>query len=222
MIALCSIATGVKYHKFIKPLIDSAKEFFPEHDFLLWTDSEDRFVENQFWVPDLGFPNATLWRHRTILFQKDLLLDYDYVFNMDIDMLFASKIEEKEICAYGITATLHPGFVGQAGSPEKNTISKAYLSGATRYFCGGFNGGIAREFVRMAREIEESTQADYQRGIMAVWHDESHLNRWLFDNPPALVLSPSFCYPEDYDGRYGWAPDQYPAKIICLDKRKNR
>ena len=47
--------------------------------------------------------------------------------------------------------------------------------------------------------MAEQIDADSTRGITAVWHDESHWNRYLVDHPPTLELSPSYCwYP---DGR---------------------
>lgn len=42
----------------------------------------------------------------------------------------------------------------------------------------------------MADWIDE----DAARGITAVWHDESHWNRYLIDREPSLILSPSYCW----------------------------
>jgi hypothetical protein len=37
---------------------------------------------------------------------------------------------------------------------------------------------------------------DEKKGIIALWHDESHLNRYILDKKYKLV-SPSYCYPEN-------------------------
>jgi histo-blood group ABO system transferase len=52
---------------------------------------------------------------------------------------------------------------------------------------------------------------DLEKGIIAVWHDESHWNRYCIDNTPTTILSPSYCYPE------GWNAN-YERKLLALDK----
>lgn len=226
-IALCAIATGKKYHKYAEPLIESAAKFFPPHEFILFSDREPQLLKTdqhlqQIPWPEMGFPRATLYRHRIYMDWMTNFSRFDYIFNIDIDMLMVAPIKEEEICAQGLTATLHPGFIGRRGSPETRSESRAYLPNADRYFCGGFSGGSYKEFLTMALNVSLDIIEDDRHGIRAIWNDESHLNRYLFDHPPALVLSPSFCYPEDYAGQYGWAPGTYEPKILCLDKRKER
>ena len=52
---------------------------------------------------------------------------------------------------------------------------------------------------------------DRRRDLVAVWHDESYLNRVYCDTPPSLMLSPSYCYPESMT-----LP--LPRKLVALDK----
>lgn len=236
-IAHLIIATGPKYHQYVNPLIESANKFFVPHDTILWTDgpfaSQSGFTVIR--QPYLGFPKETLHRYHTFLAQAELIRGYDMVFYSDVDMLFVAPVELGTIASNGITATLHPGYVvtrthpkwgltQTSGTPERNHQSAAYIpKGANNsYYCGGFNGGESNAFLRMSHEIRRMVDQDHDNGFTAVWHDESHLNRYLFDHPPAKVLSPSFCYPEDYDGGYGWKPADYPPVLLALDKRKMR
>lgn len=46
---------------------------------------------------------------------------------------------------------------------------------------------------------------------MAVWHDESHWNRYCIDHKPTTILSPSYCYPESWN-----LP--YKKRLLALDK----
>lgn len=231
--ALLLIATGARYHQFIRPLLASAAEFFVPHTALLWTDSTELYNAATFPLAPEGFPKATLHRYHTFYNHASTLVGFDQVFYCDIDMRFVAPIEGKEIWSDGITATLHPGFifpridptgdyVFKFGTPERRRESTAFISRSTLndYFCGGFNGGDARAFLAMADTLRKNIDHDANNDITAVWHDESHLNRYLWDNKPANVLTPSFCYPEDYHEEYGWDRRKYEPKLLALNKRK--
>jgi histo-blood group ABO system transferase len=238
-IALIVIATGEKYWKYADEMILSAEKFMPYHRTFLFTDQtykdfDFRFFPNPLNIiehPDLGFPRATLMRYRAIMSQADKLQDYDQIFYSDSDMFLVAPVAWDDICSDGITATLHPGYVvnryhatwgrtSTTGTPERREQSTAYIprDANNRYFCGGFNGGSTHAFLTMAAVLTRNIDIDEKNGIMAVWHDESHLNRYLYHNPPTKVLTPSFCYPEGYDGGYGWAPSQFPPVLIACNK----
>jgi histo-blood group ABO system transferase len=44
-----------------------------------------------------------------------------------------------------------------------------------------------------------------------VWHDESHFNRYMIDNPPTKILTPSYCYGESMN-------IPFPKKLLALNK----
>lgn len=229
-IALIVIATGEKYWKYADELILSAEKFMPYHRTFLFTDQtyknfDYRFFENPLRLiehPDLGFPRATLMRYHAIMSQAYELQDYDQIFYCDADMRFVAPVAEDDICSNGITATLHPGYAMRTPSAyislENNSKSTAYQTNLSHYFCGGFNGGKTQSFLTMSAILSRNIDIDEEHGIMAKWHDESHLNRYLFVNPPAKILTPSFCYPENYDGGYGWKPDAYQPILLALNK----
>ena len=231
--ALVIIATGERYYKFIEPLIKSVREYFVPVDIFLWTD---RLIDDYKERPDFitiiegrGYPNETLHRYHTILTREEELSKYDQIFYCDIDMLFVAPVGD--IFSDGITATIHPGYIGEErikkATPERRPISTAYCPELKMYYCGGFNGGSASHYLAMAREIRKNIDIDTSRGITAIWHDESHLNRYLHDHAPAKILSPAYCYPEDYveawekKQDYGWHPKDYPVILIALDKAKH-
>ena len=225
--ALFVIATGEKYHQYIDPLLESARKHFVPHVPFLWTDSPTRTHKAfQFHLNDEGYPSTTLHRYNTFLKHKEIISANDQIFYVDIDMLFIAPIGE-EVFSDGITATEHPGYVGLNGPSEKRLNSTAYCPVLKNYFCGGFNGGETKAFLKMAETIAANIDEDAKNGVTAVWHDESHLNRYLYDNPPARILDPSFCYPESeyktpgyYNaiwrsaGRTGITP-----KLLALDKK---
>jgi histo-blood group ABO system transferase len=80
------------------------------------------------------------------------------------------------------------------------------------YYAGGFNGG--RRYLKMAKTIRSWVDEDERKGIIAKWHDESHMNRYLYENPPTVILSPAYCFPEA-----PWASSlPFPRKLVALDK----
>jgi hypothetical protein len=47
----------------------------------------------------------------------------------------------------------------------------------------------------MAETIVKCVDEDLQKGIVALWLDESHMNHYVALNPPAKVLPSTYCYP---------------------------
>ena len=110
-------------------------------------------------------------------------------------------------------ATIHPGFLGGRGTPETRPQSTAYIHPMDNlvYYAGGFNGGSSSNFLKMSEQIDRNIDVDSRNGIIAVWHDESHLNKFFTKNKPTTVLNPSYCYPESWNLNYD-------KKLLALDK----
>ena len=220
------VATGIKYHKYIIPQITSIKENFKPSDdvtIFLFTDAKYKYIDKQFSCEDLGYPGATLWRFDIILKHEDELKKMDYLYYMDIDMMVVGKIGE-EVLGDRV-ATQHPGFINLRGTYENRPESLACVNSdeGIEYYCGGFNGGSSEEYLKMAKQLNANTKEDSRNGVMAIFHDESHMNRYLIDNPPTKVLSPAYCYPEPpEDEKYAkniWKRE-YEPKIYALDKER--
>lgn len=214
-IGLLVVATG-KYIQFVEPLINSAnKHFCPGHQitYFIFTDGQAPKAENivSIYQKRLGWPFDTMMRMDMYARQKELLQQMDYLFACDADMLFVDTVGN-EILG-DLVATQHPGYVGQRGTYETRNISTAYISPreGNMYFAGGFYGGKATHVLAMAEAITKNIKTDLEKNIVAVWHDESHLNRYFIDHKPTVILNPSYCYPESWN-----LP--YPKKLLALDK----
>ena len=225
--ALVVIASGDKYRQYAHHLLASARNFFVPHDVVMFSDRPSDFAHiTRFTIPALSYPQATLLRYHMFAAASAHLRKYDYVFYSDADMLFVNKVEEADIFSDGITATEHPGYVGLAGTPETNLASTAYCPSVRTYFCGGFNGGTSSAFLAMSEELRTATDIDTKNGVRAIWNDESHLNRHLYQNPPARILTPEFCYPQSEflrAGRYTqiWrnaGRTKIVPRLIAIDK----
>ena len=86
------------------------------------------------------------------------------------------------------------------------------------YYAGGFNGGKPEHFLKMSQTIVDNVEKDFENGLVAVWHDESHMNRYLINNPPTIELTPSYCYPEAARINPGGWNVPFDAKIVALEK----
>lgn len=90
-------------------------------------------------------------------------------------------------------------FMGGLGSWEANNRSTAYVprKDRQRYVCGGIWVGTREEFLNLAKVLDENVQKDESNGVLAIWHDESHLNYWASRNS-YIHLTPEFCFDASY------------------------
>jgi hypothetical protein len=232
-IGLMTIATGEKYRKYASEMFHSAKEFFPAAEQIVFTDGDADLIHAEFpemhvfQVPSIVYPEATLLRFHFFLTQKVFLSRFDYLYYCDADMRWVAPVGD--ILADGLVATLHPGFAvrNTQGTPERRKESTAYLPERTsnQYFCGGFQGGRRKEYLAAADVLAFLIDLDRKRKIMAVWHDESHWVSYLHYHPPAKILTPSYCTPEEslaQGGYCGWTSKQYPPILLAVDKKGQR
>lgn len=88
---------------------------------------------------------------------------------------------------------------GGLGRWEENCSSEAYVEKDRRekYFCGGIWFGTRNAISDLVERLASAVQADQERNITAIWHDESHLNRWATENTHGVETS-ELCYNEKY------------------------
>lgn len=218
-VAILHIATG-RYIVFFDEFYQSMeKNFLPYDDktYFVWTDSKRKFPDNVVRIdtPNLGFPKATLYRYN--LFQQawGQLKDFDYMYFLNANMLAIRPVGHEIFPTnkQGIMATLHPGYY-KTKPPfpyDRNPRSTAYIQHTPPphasiqkqeyYYMGGFNGGTAKAFKKLIDTIALNVITDEKNGVMALWHDESHLNKYLHDKNP-LILPPSYGYPSTPVGSY--------------------
>lgn len=184
----------------------------------------------------IEWPAPTLMRYHLFLNQEEKLKEYDYVFYMDADMRVVAAVGD-EILGPGLTAAEHPMYsLRKEYVPpyEPNPLSSAYIkrvgkvvtdeTGKPRfkpyYYAGGFQGGVAKDFIEAMQVMKERIDKDFNNNYVAIWNDESHWNKYLSEVEPAIVLSPSYIYPDSLIDDYYvkvWG-QKYEPKIITLTK----
>jgi hypothetical protein len=105
---------------------------------------------------------------------------------------------------------------GGLGAWETRINSNAYVRRSKRqsYYCGGIWWGPGKQIIEMSETLSERIKEDQLRGLIAKWHDESHLNWWASTNPH-LVGSTGYCYAPGYP----WLSSLTP-KVIAVEKEK--
>lgn len=221
-IGLLIIATN-KYVDFLDPLLKSADEYFLKtHNvtYFIFTNKDISQLQSSRKIVKIEtqhkqWPWMTLGRYKIFHENKQELPQMNYLYYCDVDMRFVDDIGE-EILSDRV-ATQHPYQGGKRGTPETNPNSLACVHPHENmeYFAGGFNGGTSEEYLKMAQVISKNIEIDHNNGIIAIWHDESHMNRYFIDNPPTKILNPSYCYAEELN-------IPYPKKLLALQKNHNQ
>jgi histo-blood group ABO system transferase len=210
-VVLLTVASGDAYVGYAERMLASAAKHFLSDG---WADPTFLMLQGR-----TGWPAATMQRYHVIVDEADRFADASHVFHIDADMLFVAPVG-REILG-SLVGTTHPGYVGRRGTFEERPESAAYVApGEGRiYYCGGFVGGERGQFLRLAEAIRDGVDEDARKGIVALWHDESHLNRYFVQHRPGLTLSPSYCYPAN-DSQYVrriWSK-RYEPRIVALNK----
>lgn len=219
MIIVNIIATN-KYIGFVHPLIESAERYFIpglQKKYLIHTNILDFRLGNSVEVilhpiEHEPWPFSTLKRFHYFLDCDHILQQSKFSYYIDADSLFVGEIDAAEVFG-SLIGTLHPYLGNSSGTPEMNPASTAYIPyNTSRYFCGGFFGGTSSEFVKMSQTIKNNIDKDLSNNIIAVWHDESHINKYFYSNPPEIVLPVGYGDDENLN--------RVNSRIHFLDKSK--
>ena len=221
-IAILYICTG-RYAQFFNGFYESAEQYLlqgVEKHYFVFTDQEQltKAANVELLIrPCKGFPEDSLFRFDRFLEIKEQLKDYDYTFFFNANMRFVAPVGE-ELLEAPLTAVLHPGYYDKPEwryPYERNQQSKAYIPAHEtdyHYYMGSLNGGRTEDYLALAETCSQHIHEDWEKGIVACYHDESHLNHYLRQHP-CKALSPAYAYIEGEDM-------PFEPKIILIDKTK--
>lgn len=221
-----------KYRQFFEGFYEGiTKNFLPEHHkhFFVFTDDVN---DKCFAVPNVekfeiqhqGWPFITLHRFKFIRTAEESLKKMDNVFFVDADLWCVNPVSENDVPLQSpLIGVQHPGFVEKIGTFETDTRSNANIFDdyydVSVYRQGCLWGGKTDDFLKMVKELDEKVDDDMTRKIVAVWHDESHMNKYFLQHKDEVkTLHPGFAQPQH---GYDHVRQNYPTKFVHLHKEMN-
>lgn len=227
MIGILYICTG-KYVVFWEQFFLSVeKNFLPNHKkkYFVFTDASEIYGEEnscveKIYQENLGWPYNTLLRFEIFEKVESQLKECSHVFFLNANMQVVDTVGDEILPDQsndGLLAVLHPGFWNKQTREftyDRNVNSTACIpiGKGKYYFMGGLNGGVTDDYLKLIRTLRNNIKADLAKHVVALWHDESHLNHYMLNKNPK-ILSPAYGYPE------GCTLPFHP-KLIILDKMK--
>lgn len=228
-IGILYICTG-PYCLFWKDFYKSFEhKFLPNYEkiFYVFTDSLKIFGEEnsnvkKYNIMNQPWPLITLLRFSTFLSIEEELKKCDYLMFSNANMICNDIIKEEEFLPREekkekLFVVSHPGYFKKRiiDVPfERNKKSLAYIpwNCGKNYVIGAMFGGTTDEFIKMSKVLKERIEDDLKKNIIARWHDESHLNRYIIGKKNVRVLLPEYCYP------FGMKVN-YAKKIYAVSKQ---
>jgi len=225
-IAILYICTG-KYNQFWSGFYESCEKYFmigiADVEYFVFTDNiklsqagNVHFIKKQC----DGFPKDSLFRFEMFMQVKKELLAFDYIYFFNSNAVFKDYVG-KDILPNesGLVAAL---WIARKKQPvwmlpyERNKKSTAYIEPFQPpyvYYMGGINGGTTKAYMEMIETLAKNIRTDYDNGIIAKVHDESHINKY-FRTHECKILPDEYCYPEE------WVTEGLKPKMVFRNKVK--
>jgi hypothetical protein len=203
-IGFITMGTG-DYCKYItENLVSFHKYFLPKYErkFLYITDDESYTppIDSEFIkFPFYKWPLATLYKPKAISLTYNKLKNCDIIYWIDVDLKCIDYITDVNDVFptkdHPIACVSHCGWLNDEGNEvthypyELNPKSTAFVRDIYKvpYHQACLFGGFTNEFYSMIRTLDKNIDKDLQNDIIAIWHDESHLNRYFQDNCPKSI-----------------------------------
>lgn len=233
-VAISFIGTN-KYLNFLPKYYENIEKYFlPKCDktILAFTDGQlNETPENLkvFSQEHFDWPYITLKRFEIINKAREIISDHDWFVFIDADALVVDQIDEDEFFTdkplFGVHHPCHflkmQPHTQSPGAYEQNPKSEAYVDLSKGlpdiYWQGCLWGGQVPQVCAMIDELQARVNRDLEKDIVAVWHDESQINRYFYENQDQVhTFSSGFAYPEVFDQYCDFKP-----RIVHLAKENS-
>ncbi|KAG7244736.1 hypothetical protein INR49_029755 [Caranx melampygus] len=231
-VALTVFAVGRYLDAYLKTFLDSSEHHFMPGlpvTYYVFTDLPEQVPDIKL-APQRSLKVITVERHsrwqdvsmmrmKTIsdVIESDIRHHCTHVFCFDVDQVFTGRFGSEALG--DSVALLHAYYYRLPRSLytyDRNPRSTAYMETGDFYYHAAVFGGTWKNVQALANACYQGIMEDKQKNVEARWHDESHLNKYLWLHKPSRVLSPEYCWDNSivYKGdirvmRLMWAPKHY-------------
>ncbi|KAG8000836.1 N-acetyllactosaminide alpha-1, partial [Nibea albiflora] len=165
--------------------------------------------------------DISMMRMKTIseIIESEIRHHFRYIFCFDVDQEFRGRFGSEALG--DSVALLHAHFYKLPKyrfTYDKNPKSKAFLESGDFYYHAAIFGGLWENVKKLTDSCYVNIMEDKLNGVEALWHDESHLNKYFWLNKPSRLLSPEYCWDPSIGDksdikvtRLIWEPKNYAA-----------
>ena len=170
-IAILYICTG-RYNQFFEGFYQSSEQYFlagkADKDYYVWTDDDTlcngRSNVHIYHKECAGFPADSLFRFEMYLQAEDQLKEYDYIYFFNANAVFIQPVGEEILPdESGLAMGIWPG-----RQEHRHPMWHPYE-----------RRGTPEAYLAMVRTLAQNIRTDYDNGIVAMVHDESHINAYM-------------------------------------------
>lgn len=231
-VAIFSINLG-NYIKLFESFFSSAEQcFLPECEkhYFVWSDNDINIDSDKVTVIQTDSKYAVWPKPCTKRFELYLQVlnhiedQFDYVFCFNANTLFCDYIHAGDMALEGkdFMFIRHPSLGYEKNRNEKqtesNSLSNAHINQPYHYHIGAFIGSKMSSFRFLCETLGKWIEEDEEKGIIAKWHDESHINKFIvmYNNYVTSFPPTTFSYKKS---QYDFYNSPYGArKFILRDK----
>ena len=228
-IAILYIATG-PYIAFWNDFYNTFEKYFlnnTEKHYFVFTDAKNIYQASNTRVHTIfqessPWPLPTLLKFHQFLTIREELLKYDYCYQSNANIICKDYVLEEEFLprkekGEDLFFVQHPGYLFNKAVDfpyERSSKSLAYVpyNKGKIFVFGAMNGGFSSSYIDFIEKLDANIVEDLKHNVIALWHDESHVNKALIEINNFRLLPSAYCYPVGFD---------VPGKCIITGVPKN-
>uniref|UniRef100_A0A668S817 Alpha 1,3-galactosyltransferase 2 n=1 Tax=Oreochromis aureus TaxID=47969 RepID=A0A668S817_OREAU len=231
-VALTVFAVGRYLDAYLKTFLTSAEQHFMlglPVTYYVFTDSPEKVpnitLASQRNIKVIQVQKHARWqdismmRMRTIseIIESEIRHKFRYVFCFDVDQEFKGRFGSEALG--DSVALLHAHYYKLPKAQftyDRNPKSKAFMETGDFYYHAAIFGGLWQNVKHLVDACYLGIIEDKLNNVEALWHDESHLNKYFWIHKPSKLLSPEYCWDQSISDkrdilvtRLVWAPKHY-------------
>lgn len=230
-VALTVFAVGRYLDIYLEKFLSSAEQHFMVGQrviYYVFTDDPDRVPQVKLSagrsvtvtkvLRHSRWQDISMLRMKTIADTIDSLIRHQaqYVFCLDVDQEFVGRFGTEALG--DLVALFHSYYYHRPKffyTFDHNPKSAAYVEQGDMYYHAAVFGGTWQQVKTLTQSCYWAIMQDKNNHVEALWHDESHLNKYFWLHKPTKVLSPEYCWAN----AIGYRSDIHVVRLVWAEKQ---